>query len=120
MQQLLPGIQINLASILTLDFGSPGYANAVFTHQLSTRQPEYDGYGIAGSSYAVNRWYIFYAGILQDLDLLINLSEEVENTHYAGCKTLKAYFSIIVDLWGDVLILKLIKKATFILYMIRL
>lgn len=104
MQQLLPGIQINLASILTLDFGSPGYANAVFTHQLSTRQPEYDGYGIAGSSYAVNRWYIFYAGILQDLDLLINLSEEVENTHYAGiAKTLKAYtFSIIVDLWGDV------------------
>lgn len=104
MQQLLPVIQYDLASALSLDFGVIGYANAVFTHQLSTRQPEYDNYGIAGSSYAVSRWYILYAGVLQDLELLIKLAEEVENTSYAGiAKTLKAYtYSVIVDLWGDV------------------
>ncbi len=104
MQQLLPVIQFELASVLSLDFGYIGYANAVFTHQLSTRQPEYDGYGIAGSAYAVNRWYILYANVLQDLELLITLAEEAENTPYAGiAKTLKAYtYSVIVDLWGDV------------------
>ena len=104
MQQLLPGIQHWTASILSLDFGAVGYANSVFTHQLSSRQPEYDGYGIAGSSFAVSRWWILYTNIMQNLELLISLAEEAENTQYAGVgKTFKAYvYSVMVDLWGDI------------------
>ncbi len=104
MQQLLPGIHHWIGYVFSLNFGYIGYANSVFTHQLSSRQPEYDGYGITGSAYAVGIWYAFYAEILQDVELLINLAEEAENTYYAGIgKTLKAYlYSAMVDLWGDV------------------
>lgn len=113
MQLLLPGIQKTIGNIFSLDFGSVGYAMAVFTHQLSTRQPEYDGYGIAGSSFAVTYWNDFYAGALrgnfnagamQNIELLISEAEESGNTHYEGIgKTLKAYvYSTMVDIWGDI------------------
>lgn len=105
IQKLLPGIEATIGDNFSLDFGSVGYAAAVFTHQLSTRQPEYDNYGILGSSYAVNAyWPQFYAGILQDVELLINLGEETDNLLYAGIgKVLKAYvYSTLVDLYGDV------------------
>jgi len=104
IQQLLPGIQRSIGNILSYNFGYVGYANAVFTHQMATRQPEYDDYGISGSAYAVNRWYEFYAEALKDIELLISIAEEVENTYYAGIgKTLKAYlYSVMVDLWGDI------------------
>ncbi len=105
IRYMLPGIESSLGDIFTWDFGSVGYATAVFTDQLSTRQPEYDNYGITGSSYAItNYWDTYYTGVLQDIDLLINLAKDSKNPHYAGvAKVLKAYtFSTIVDLWGDV------------------
>lgn len=105
IQQLLPGIQVRIGDALSYDFGAVGYATASFTHQLSTRQPEYDNYGITGSAFAVtNYWSEFYAGILNDIQLLINLGEESDNSYYAGIgKVLKAYtFSVMVDLWGDI------------------
>ncbi len=105
IQKLLPGIEATIGDIFSLEFGSVGYAAAVFSHQISTRQPEYDNYGILGSSYAVNAyWPDFYADVLQDVDLLISLGEESDNLQYAGIgKVLKAYvFSTLVDLYGDV------------------
>ena len=114
IRYMLPGIESSLGDIYSLDFGSIGYATSVFTHQLSTRQPEYDNYGITGSAYAVTHyWQYLYAGaiqryevggVLQNIDLLIKLGEDSKNIHYAGVgKLLKAYvFSTIVDLWGDV------------------
>ncbi|MEX0981150.1 MAG: SusD/RagB family nutrient-binding outer membrane lipoprotein [Bacteroidales bacterium] len=104
IQQLLPGIQSTVGSIFSYDFGAVGYAASAFTHQLSTRQPEYDNYGITGSSFAVTYWTSFYAGALQDVELIISLGEETGNTYYAGIgKVLKAYlYSTMVDLWGDI------------------
>ncbi|HYW96238.1 MAG TPA: SusD/RagB family nutrient-binding outer membrane lipoprotein [Bacteroidales bacterium] len=106
IRYMLPSIEATLGSIFTYDFGSVGYATAVFTHQLSSREPEYDNYGITGSAFVQNYWTTFYSGALQDLDLLINLGEDPvsQNLQYAGIgKVLKAYtFSTIVDLWGNV------------------
>lgn len=113
IQQVLPGVQRTIGDIFSLDFGSVGYAMATFTHQLSTRQPEYDEYGISGSAFAVSYWNNFYAGALQEIELLINASEEAGNTHYAGIgKTLKAYlYSTMVDIWGDIPYMEANKKG---------
>lgn len=104
IQQLLPGIQANLGDYYSMSFGAVGYACASFTHQLSTRQPEYDNYGITGSAFAVGYWESFYAGALQDIELVISSAIESDNSYYAGIgKVLKAYtYSTMVDLWGDI------------------
>lgn len=112
IQQLLPGIQRNIADILSYDFGYVGWVSAVYTHQLTTRQPE-DGYLLQGSAYVVGRWYRFYADAMKEIELLIDIAEEVENTYYAGIgKTLKAYlYSVMVDLWGDIPYSEAIQKG---------
>jgi hypothetical protein len=104
IQQLLPGIEANIGWYLSYDFGAVGYACAAFTHQLSTRQPEYDNYGITGSAFAVGFWNNFYSGAMQDIELLISLGKESGNTYYTGIgRVLKAYtYSVMVDLWGDI------------------
>ncbi len=113
IRYLLPGIETSLGSIFTYDFGNVGYATAVFTHQLSSREPDYDNYGITGSAYVENYWDDFYSvfnngtninGVLQNVDLLISMGTTSKNYQYAGVgKVLKAYtFSTMVDLWGNI------------------
>ncbi len=105
IDQLLPGIMYDIADDLCIGYGRIGYACAVYVHQLTTRQPEYDDYNISGSSYAVDQyWEDLYAGPAEDLALLIQMGEESDNLIYAGIgKIMKAYlFSQMVDLWGDI------------------
>lgn len=104
IQQLLPGIESNIGNIFSYNFGAIGYATSAFTHQLSTRQPEYDNYGITGSAFAVSYWTTLYAGAMQDVELVISLGEETDNSYYTGIgKVLKAYlYTTMVDLWGDI------------------
>jgi hypothetical protein len=105
INKLLPGIMYDIADDISIGYGKLGYACAVYVHQLTTRQPEYDDYNISGSSYAVDSyWEDLYAGPAEDLTLLIQMGEESDNLIYAGIgKILKAYlFSMMVDLWGDI------------------
>ncbi len=110
IRYLLPGIEASIGSIFTLDFESVGYSTAVFTHQLTSRQPDEDNYGITGSAYVENYWDDFYSvfnnshGVLQNVELLISLGTTSKNFQYAGIgKVLKAYtFSTMVDLWGNI------------------
>lgn len=105
IQQLIPGIAYDIADDFSMAYGTLGYACAVYTHQLCTRQPEYDKYNVSGSAYGVSTyWQDLYSGPLQDLEIMIQLGEENGDLIYAGIgKILKAYtFSQIVDIWGDV------------------
>jgi hypothetical protein len=105
IDQLLPGIMYDIADDISIGYGKLGYACAVYVHQMTTRQPEYDDYNISGSSYAVDTyWGDLYAGPAEDLKLLIKMGEESDNLIYAGIgKIIKAYlFSMMVDLWGDI------------------
>jgi hypothetical protein len=105
IQQLIPGIAYDLGDDLSWAFGRLGYVCAVNTHQLVTRQPEYDKYNLTGTSYGVSTyWQDLYYGPLQDIEVMISLGEENNDLIYAGiAKILKAYtYSQIVDLWGDV------------------
>src|SRR5690554_4474361 len=106
IDKVLPGVYFDIASAFSLDYSSPGYVAAVYTHQLTTRE-SYDQYGILGSDYAVTfYWDDIYTGPIQDLEFLIELAEdeETQNTYYAGiAKMLKVYiYSHLVDLWGDI------------------
>jgi hypothetical protein len=63
-----------------------------------------DSYDLTQSSY-VNTWQALYRGPLKDLDEMIKFCEKVGNQPgYLGiAQVLKAYyFSLMVDLWGDV------------------
>jgi hypothetical protein len=105
IDQLLPGIMYDIADDFSIGYGKLGYVCAVYVHQLTTRQPEYDDYNISGSAYAVDQyWEDLYAGPAEDLKLLIQMGEESDNLIYAGIgKIMKAYlFSMMVDLWGDI------------------
>ena len=105
IDQLLPGIMYDIADDFSIGYAKLGYACAVYVHQLTTRQPEYDDYNISGSSYAVDTyWRDLYAGPAEDIKLLIQMGEESDNLIYAGIgKIIKAYlFSMMVDLWGDI------------------
>lgn len=106
INKILPGVYYDIAADLGLDYGTPGYVAAVYTHQLTTRE-HYDQYGILGSSYAVTTyWNDLYTGPLQDLEVMIELAEdeETQNSYYAGIgKVLKVYiYSQMVDLWGNI------------------
>jgi hypothetical protein len=106
INKILPGVYFDVAADFGLDYSTPGYVAAVYTHQLTTRE-HYDQYGILGSSYAVTTfWDDLYTGPLQDLEVLIELAEdeELQNTYYAGiAKVMKVYiYSLMVDLWGDI------------------
>ena len=99
---LLPGIEKDIADVLTLDYMSLGYISAVYTHQLTSRE-SIDKYGMTGGSIQFD-WNTLYSGPLTDLDLLISMSEENDYAVYSGvAKILKAYtYSFMVDVWGDI------------------
>ncbi len=110
IDKLLPGIMYDIGDDFSIGYAKLGYACAVYSHQMVTRQPEYDDYNINGYSYAVDTyWEDLYAGPAEDLKLLIRMGEteidgEPGNLIYAGIgKILKAYlFSMMVDLWADI------------------
>lgn len=104
MNKILPGVYFDISDDLGMGYNTLGYVASVYAHQLTTRE-HYDQYGILGSSYAVTTyWDDLYTGPLQDLETLIEMADESENTYYAGiAKMMKAYiFSQMVDLWGDI------------------
>lgn len=101
---ILPSVQYDIATDLSLGSHNIGYVCGVYVHQLSTRE-EYDQYGINGGSYAnTSYWSDLYSGPAKELDVLIKKGEDQDNLIYAGIgKIMKAYlFSQIVDIWGDV------------------
>jgi len=100
---LLTHVEKNIADGLTVN-GGLSNITAVYMHQVTTRENP-DQYGITGSSYyTTNPWDIFYAGPLQDLELMISQAAADGNVTYSGiAKILKAYtFSQMVDIWGDI------------------
>jgi hypothetical protein len=104
IDKLLPGIMYDIGDDFSIGYAKLGYACAVYSHQMVTRQPEYDDYNINGYSYAVDTyWADLYAGPAEDLKLLIRMGEESDNLIYAGiAKIIKAYlFSMMVDLWAE-------------------
>jgi hypothetical protein len=100
---LLTNIEKNVADGLTIK-GGLSNITAVYMHQITTRESP-DQYGINGSSsFTQSPWDFFYAGPLQDIELLISQAEADENVTYAGIgKILKVYlFSQMVDVYGDI------------------
>ena len=100
--QLLPGIQVELARWVSIGDGL-GTIATVYSHQGTTRE-HWDDYGVLGTSfYNQTNWARLYT-MLTNVELMITQGEENDELIYAGiAKTLKAFaYSTMVDIWGDI------------------
>jgi hypothetical protein len=68
-----------------------------------TQTQQYEKY-LLQSADVNNLWSSFYAGTLNDLEVIIRQAEAKSSPYYAGvAKLLKAYnYQLLVDAWGDV------------------
>lgn len=107
IEQLLPSITVGVGYVGVSDlYRYSGLMAQQFTGNttnISQTFKEYERYNI-NSSDVNNQWSNIYAGILADIDKLIEKSNQQNSPHYAGVgKLLKAYiFQLTVDAWGDV------------------
>jgi hypothetical protein len=95
---ILPSIQVAYVSAMLAEINR---ASASLVDQLHS--PLYGRWDIRESQFN-DSWNGFYANALQDLEVLINISEDDGLRAYSGsAKLQKAYiYSLLVDLWGDV------------------
>ncbi|NDW10100.1 SusD/RagB family nutrient-binding outer membrane lipoprotein [Dysgonomonas sp. 520] len=102
LASLLPGAQYEIAnSFATGDFLGTSLPSYVF--HLSTR--EVDNFSISSTYVTMgNTWLRVYTYGVKNIDAVIEMAEETDNSQYAGIgKLLKAYlYTNLVDLWGDV------------------
>ena len=114
---LLPAVELNATYVLAPGTGL-GEDLGVYTHQLSTREAA-NVYAADGSEYYLRgAWSTMYISTLQNIDIIIKKSTEVNAPYYGGiAKIFKAYmYSQFVDVYGDVPFSEANKKAAGIIY----
>lgn len=107
VSKLLPTAQNQLGNALTIGNGTAGGLSqilAVYTHQMSTREPA-DQYGATGSHFYIGTaWTGMYQGTFENLQKIIKIAGDNGDMQYVGiAKILKAYgYSQFVDAFGDI------------------
>ena len=106
VSQLLASAQVDIAGALGNSIGGLSAIPQAYTQQVFQRGITEQDYGVRGSDFEViTPWNILYTRGLMDLEELITLAVEQEAFQYVGvAQILKAYsFSLLVDMYGDVL-----------------
>ncbi len=100
---LLPSTQVNYGFVLGGDFGRPV---SIWLQQSGGAERQHTGYDVYQLREADvnNAWSTIYASSLDDLELIINKSDESGSPHYAGvAKVMKAIIAMnLVDLFNDI------------------